>query len=289
MATTVNHEAELGVWNKVKDSTEPQDLRAYLERFPAGIYALRAQLRLDQLALDNTASRAKTEPFFRPPTAAHDDLDSTIGPFPSTFPADTAHMPEAAPLASTSAPDAAPAGMRISARKNLWLLALLGLLAFGLLLAVYVVLRSAAPDSKVVVAPAKQPEEVILETSSDAPQTAPARASAPAQVLPAKLPLSTAGTAQGAARPVFKPKTVADTQTADVTDVVPQVPPPVAYSQSSTHGPSQPGQVCADKVFIFRVACVAEQCGKDKYRQTQECIRFKEMDRAREELHKNQR
>jgi hypothetical protein len=48
-------------------------------------------------------------------------------------------------------------------------------------------------------------------------------------------------------------------------------------------GPSQPGQVCAEKVFVFRIACVAEQCTTDRYRDTPECIRFHEMEKAREE------
>lgn len=48
-------------------------------------------------------------------------------------------------------------------------------------------------------------------------------------------------------------------------------------------GPSQPGQACADKVFIFRIACLAEQCRTERYRDTPECIRFHEMEAAREE------
>jgi hypothetical protein len=54
-------------------------------------------------------------------------------------------------------------------------------------------------------------------------------------------------------------------------------------SHSNGAGPSAAGQVCADKVFIFRIACIAEQCKTDRFRQTGECLRFREMEKRREE------
>ena len=50
-----------------------------------------------------------------------------------------------------------------------------------------------------------------------------------------------------------------------------------------------PGQVCADKVFIFKIACIAEQCMTDRYARTPECIRFKDMEREREEQRNSRR
>jgi predicted MarR family transcription regulator len=50
-----------------------------------------------------------------------------------------------------------------------------------------------------------------------------------------------------------------------------------------------PGQVCADRVFIFKITCIAEQCATERYRQTRECILFKEMERSREEQRNNRR
>jgi hypothetical protein len=49
------------------------------------------------------------------------------------------------------------------------------------------------------------------------------------------------------------------------------------------------GQVCAERVFIFKIACIAEQCTTDRYRQTSECIRFKDMEREREEQRNSRR
>jgi uncharacterized caspase-like protein len=40
---------ELQFWNDVKDSDDPQDIRAYLDRFPDGAFAALAKTRLDQI------------------------------------------------------------------------------------------------------------------------------------------------------------------------------------------------------------------------------------------------
>ena len=47
-------------------------------------------------------------------------------------------------------------------------------------------------------------------------------------------------------------------------------------------GPSAAGQACADRVFVFRVACVAQQCPTDRYRNTEECVLFREAAKRRE-------
>jgi hypothetical protein len=50
-----------------------------------------------------------------------------------------------------------------------------------------------------------------------------------------------------------------------------------------------PGQVCEERVFIFKITCIAEQCLTDRYRHTTECLRFKEMEREREEQRNSRR
>jgi hypothetical protein len=70
-----------------------------------------------------------------------------------------------------------------------------------------------------------------------------------------------------------------------VATVAPRQPSAVdaAATINRSVGPSSPGQVCADRVFVFRIACVSEQCATERYRQSPECIQFREMDRNREE------
>jgi hypothetical protein len=49
------------------------------------------------------------------------------------------------------------------------------------------------------------------------------------------------------------------------------------------------GQACEDRVFIFKITCIAAQCQTDRYRHTAECVQFKEMEREREEQQRNSR
>ncbi|MES2582639.1 MAG: serine/threonine-protein kinase [Pseudomonadota bacterium] len=294
LVTTVNHEEELGHWNKIKDSTDPKDFLEYLARFPAGIYARRARQRLDQLALDNTNSRAKTVPQFRPnPDAV--DLDSTMGPFAAT------QQPSAEP--------AAPARRRSSAGSALAVgAAVCGALVLFLLLRPMLlpdeeILPSAAPPV-VVAAPNALPAPAIIEEKeSDSvplqspPSTATSRpvVVSSAAIGKASKPVVAASTALASASSPAKAKASASaapsvpaTQTVQAAPVAPREPTPAPVSNGSGAGPSAAGQVCSDKVFIFRIPCVAEQCRTDRFRQTGECIRFREMEKKREEGANNQ-
>nr|WP_281068724.1 serine/threonine-protein kinase [Ramlibacter agri] len=52
--TSVTQELELVYWKDVKDTTDPEDLHLFLEKFPTGIYADLARRRLRKLAGDGT-------------------------------------------------------------------------------------------------------------------------------------------------------------------------------------------------------------------------------------------
>ncbi len=321
LSTTVNHEAELEVWSKVKDATEPAPLRKYLEQFPTGIYARRAQHRLDQLAMANTNSQAETQPFVRsvPP---QDDPDSTIGPFPSTMPMVSQFPSDLMPLSSKEPEVAVSLQKAGQGKGQRWLFLALGGIALGLLIAFYVMLR---PSGSVVAdsgsKAAALPEEVILEQSkpsvvtpampasaaatdeaaamaaagaSKSTSAASSKVVAPTLGASAKSAVPPTGASQAASKPAAaKPKASATVSaTAPVATVDPPaapVAPSVLPPRAGGPGPSQAGQPCADRIFVFKIACIAEQCGKDKYSQSQECVRFREMDRQREEQRKNQR
>lgn len=292
LITTVNHEAELALWNDVRDSTDAADLQAYLDRFPAGIYARRAQHRLDQLALSNTFTQAKTEPQFRP-EADTSDLDSTVGPYVPTVPMEAPHQPAdpvAAPVGTTH--PAAPVPAAPAAPRKSWAPFAIGGVLCGMLV-LGVLLRPKAPvepDPRpavaapaIVVAPEPPPSAPV---AAAIPASVPAVAHAAVASSPAVHVASHAAKVASAplasvSRPV-KPKAPAIVPS-EVPQPAPREVAPVVVSQGSAPGPSMAGQICADRVFIFRIACVAEQCAKDRYRQTAECVRFKEMERKREE------
>ena len=323
LVTTVNHEEELGVWHGIKDSTVSQNFLNYLQRFPAGIYARRAQQRLEQLALDNTGTRARTEPQFRP-NPDEIDLDSTMGPFVAMMPAQDLPAKTPTPPAPVAKPKAKPdakmeaepesAAQQAPARKMWPILALAGVVCTLLVLgAVFRPTTPAVPQtlptSPAPVATDVQktsPAPMIEESASDSVEVPAIKSATPASKSaagPASAPLVKASKPAAAASSAVAsapkparskasapagPDTQTATPTAPSTPVAPREAAPAAASHSNGAGPSAAGQICADKVFIFRIACVAEQCKTDRFRQTSECLRFKEMEKKREEGANNQ-
>ena len=286
---TVNHEEELGIWNKIKDSTVSEDFVDYLARFPAGIYARRARQRLDQLALDNSFSRAKTVPQFRP-NAEDADLDSTMGPFAETQ------------------PNTVPAS--IKRRRPAWSALAVGA-AVGGVLALFLLVRpmlqpneeilTSAVPPLVMAKPDTQPAPPVIEEkeSNSILLEAPLKAAAAKPALVASVPQSkeskpvaTTSIALASASSLAKHKAsvppVPTIQAVQAAPVAPRETAPAPVSSSNGAGPSAAGQVCYDKVFIFRIACIAEQCKTDRFRQTGECMRFREMEKKREEGANNQ-
>lgn len=307
LVTTVNYEEELGLWNGIKDSTVSQNFLNYLQRFPAGIYARRAQQRLEQLALDNTGTRAPTEPQFRP-DADGVGLDSTMGPFVTMVPTDEQPVPKvvaakaAAPVAKpTKKPETKPESAELQPpRRKVWPLLALGGVAFALLV-LGVVFRPTAtvvpdapptsPTQLAVETPKTPPTPMIEESASDSVEVPAVKLANPASK-PVAAASATASNAPKSARSKASAPAVVDIQSATTTvpsaPVAPREPAPTVASHSNGTGPSAAGQVCSDKVFIFRIACVAEQCKTDRFRQTSECVRFKEMEKKREEGANNQ-
>lgn len=339
MGATINHEAELEVWNDIQDSTNSQDFVGYLRRFPSGIYARRAQLRLDQLALDDTASRAKTEPQFRPtPTPAPApapapapglDPDSTVGPFQATRPMEDTQAPRAVPppqpantpqeppadtewdFAMEEGPEPRGNNSTRVPRRRTWPLLLLGGGLLSALVAAGIFFRPlhtvdkplgvkpslAANEELIVSTPKAHPSAEVAQVAVPAPVAAPTVAEAAPSAAPVA-PTSVSRPAAHAARPA-KPK--ANPAPVAVAQDAPHEPPPMVSPSSngggnsasngnaSGVGPSAPGQVCADKMFLLRVPCIAQQCNADRFRHTAECIRFKELERRREEERNSRR
>jgi serine/threonine-protein kinase len=288
LASTVNHEAELAAWHVAKDSTDPKEFLDFLKHFPGGIYARRAQNRIYDLGAGASLEQAKTEPQFRA-TADDSGFDSTVGHFAPTRPLQTPDQtipgiagvgedpPVAEPVPTVS--DAAPP-------QNRWMLVAAGAVVVASVVAAISLIPQGGsedvPRQSVAPAPAPivQPSAVATATPASAPTSAPA-------AVPASKPAVPVTT--GASRVPTRPKTnavVASTPT-------PQAAPPAAPVQqeaatsAANHGigvgPSRPGQVCANEVFIFKIKCIADQCTTDRYRNTPECIRFKELERDREE------
>jgi len=302
LVSTVGHEAELEAWSAVRDSSDPQDFQGFLARFPSGIYARRAQQRIDTLAAGETASGAPTVPMERF-LGDDSDLATTLGYSASTLPMAAVTQTGSGSQTRPAEPAGAKPVIAVPGGKTRLVVALGALVCALVALLVFVrptgsveqVAKPALvpqavvappvglplPSAPMVAAPASMP--AVLSASSrpasasyaaSAPHVGPAKSAALAPPLPAP------------SRPV-KPRAVESLVANAPTSAGEPLPSPVA--QRIGAGPSMPGQVCADKVFIFRIACVAEQCATDRYRQTPECLRFKEMEKNREEQRNNRR
>jgi hypothetical protein len=313
--TTVNHEAELGAWNAVRASENPQDFLGFLASFPAGIYARRAQKRLSQLGAGDTLQDAKTEPQLRA-QISDPGFQSTVGGYATTRPLQPPDRagPDIAVAVVSDAPAPIPAttmGTPSVSARNVWPLIVGGTVLVGLV-ALFLNFNSDSlerqADKSVVAAEAQKLVVATLPSEPVVKALKPLAASSPA--------LTTSSTAAAApvfkvasspqadaSRPVGKTRVPSSTASAPLaaSSLVVARPAPVQTTQSEAkssvttqgqdpgQGPSMPGQACADRVFIFKITCIAEQCLADRYRHTQECIRFKQMERDREEQQNSRR
>jgi serine/threonine-protein kinase len=219
-SSTVTQELELVYWKDVKDSTDPEELQGFLERFPAGIYADLARRRLRRLAGgEQTVAAGVSQPgaataaAFGPsvfsnsafPNVEAGALPAAPAPEPAaaatgfeptqwieeeytrtvTEPQQGAPSPAPAPVA-TERPQRAPEPP-VRARKKavVPVLAGIGVLAVAGVLAMVMgrdKTEAPPPASPVAAAPAAAPEPEPASTPAVATKApeAPATASAPA-------------------------------------------------------------------------------------------------------------
>jgi eukaryotic-like serine/threonine-protein kinase len=177
--SAVTQELELVYWKDVRDSTEPEELEGFLEKFPGGIYADLARRRLRKLA--GGSSPDQTILSGAVPPSADQDLDATrmrSGTSPSTMPVSPPQS--AAVVASVAAAVAAAAAPKPEATAAPAIAA-----AAPVLPAkedyTRTIVEPRAPDS--AVAPVPIPEKEILP---DRAPLAAAEAARPAPVASAK-------------------------------------------------------------------------------------------------------
>lgn len=280
LASTVNHESELAAWHVAKDSTDAREFLDFLKHFPSGIYARRAQNRIYDLGAGAMLEQANTEPQFRA-SVQDSGYDSTVDHYAPTRPMQTPDQTVPGFMGTDLVlPVTEPSPIASGAAKapKKWTLVAAG----------------AAVVAIVVVAFSLKPQGVteVASTAPVVPRTSvsPSVAVQPAPVVQHTAPATAALASEPAAsRALPRPKTSAPAANpalqADPPTATPAQhnAPPVAANHGIGTGPSRPGQVCANEVFIFKIKCIADQCTTDRYRNTPECIRFKELERDREE------
>ena len=263
----IGQELELEYWKDIKDSTEVQDFSDFLSRFPVGIYAERARRRLERFAKNGSLEPA-TSGFARGALAPH---------AAETAPAD---LHAQLNTAAVPAPDGFGSAKARRGRKRLVATTVIVSLLVGAIAVVLWRQYDAAQSSGV------QAQWVATQAGTPAGAGAvPARSSSMPEMAPkpsAPMPPS-AGHPQAGASALGAPKlpTVKPVALAPA-PAHPSVHSPV-QSASPLVGPSSVGEACADRSFLFRIPCVAQQCAQDRYRRSQECLDFREFEQRREQ------
>lgn len=285
--STVTQEVELLYWKEIKDSLEIEDFRAFLLKFPTGIYADLARRRIKRLQHPDGepgASRSGTGTRLSVATPSGPD-DPTMKIAPSTpqpaapdeeatrmLPPRTASVPEEA-AAETGAASASQGRQR-----QVWMLgaAAVVVLALG---GIYL----GSSGSSATAPPGPTPQGTAAD--STAPRTEGARDKA-------------ASTSQ--AQPVQPAKVKPRTTTAESTPpakasspaasplLVPQPKPAVTPGEpraASRPGTStqDPEKACEGRVLFSYLNCMREQCAKPAFAQHRVCVEHREMEQRNQQ------
>lgn len=255
----IGQELELEYWKDIKDSSEAQDFTAFLSRFPAGVYAERARRRLERFAKTGSVE----------PSALGQTHEA-----PAPHAATTAPAQLEARQGATAAPEHFEQALARRGRRRL---------------AVTLVLASVLVGTAAVWL---RPQDDAGQRAEVRPQMVSTQGTAPPLNVPARLPVApaTAGRPEASLRPAAgSPQAVASgagapkspaVKPAALTIAAARVP---ASGMGPAPGPSNAGEACGDRSFLFRIPCVAQQCANDRYRLSQECVDFRELEQRREQ------
>jgi len=305
--STVTQELELVYWKDVKDSTDPEELLGFLDRFPAGIYADLARRRLRKLTgadsspdqtvlsgrsmpaspgiqesqqdLEATRAHTATTPLMAVPAApSGEDFPSTVteplvtrtpaqDPVAAAAPPEPLPMPM--PLPPPSVAPTAPARKKMSPAQY----AALGAVALAGIAALFLVGKS-GPEQTAATAVAAPAVRAKAPSAVSIAQT-PAPANAPANA--ARRPAN-AAKAKGAS-----PAPPPEGSRAVVSEPIPQRQEPRPVSTQTTAVAQNAVEACKDKMFLTREFCLAEHCEKPGSRNHPLCVKRREEAKLRED------
>ena len=316
-SSTVTQELELVYWKDIKDSTDAEEFQAFLEKFPAGIYADLARKRLRKLAsgtsgdqtvlsgmtmpgrlepdMEATRMREPTRPAQAPLVAeaqastATSTVTSTVEPQPERVQEPPPEPPQAVtPGTVIAAPAAEPPKKKapVAVMAGIGAIALAGLASMfmfgksggdGPAAAASAPVAAASAPASATAAIPVPPSSAVL--AGDAPPHA--AASAPhAAASPAKK------VASAARRPASRPSKAASASPEPVRPMATPAPRADEAPKSALPPPppaASPVDQCRDKVFLSRELCLAEHCDKPGNRNHPLCVKRREEIRLREE------
>jgi serine/threonine-protein kinase len=294
--STVTQEIELAYWKEIRHSVDSKELEGFLVKFPAGIYADLARRRLRKLSAegsspDQTVLSGNTVP---PGSPAPVELprDST----PAVIEPEPEPASEPAPVApSVAAPVTAPRRGRplVAILSSIGALAAVGVAAVMMMGKGGGDNRAAAPASAPLAAASAVPVPAIVPTvgSAGAPGVpASAAAAKSTRAAPAKRAAAADKSAPSPRRATAdaKPKSVSEAIVESRAEESPPAPrreePRPARTPSTVAAAApNPAEICADKVFLSREFCLAEQCDKPGARNHPLCLKHRQDAKLREE------
>jgi len=287
--STVTQEIELAYWKEIRDSADPQELEAFLVKFPSGIYADLARRRLRKLSAgtslpDQTILSGNTAP-----PSGQDPAEQSPGPAEpaSVFTAPVVEVPPS--------PVAAPR----RTRSLVAVLASIGALAAVGVAAVMMMGRgsgdtaAAAPASAPSAAASAVAVPAMVPTIGPAPgpgvpasavAARPAGAASAKRVAAADKPAASARRAAAVAKAKSVSEAVAESR-ADESLPVPrrEEPRPVRAPSIVAAAAPNPVETCRDKMFLSKEFCLAEECDKAGAKNHPLCVKRRQDAKLREE------
>lgn len=322
-SSLVTQEVELVYWKDIKDSTDVEDIKGFLAKFPSGIYADLARRRLRNLGVAIPAEPTTTLVLPQASrlaagipalTPAAIDTDKTLLLPKRNSPESDMHADQAKPNAEAAQaapqPSAAQAGQAApgaSPNKTVWLMA--GVAALAAVGVAFKLLSGPGPvpEPAAAMAPASS---AAPQLSASAPTSAPALAvaaqdAAPAAALPAASAARPAASAAGVvARAALAASKAAASLAAKkaafkkdkpgrddgATSSVPsqqaaRAAPSVPSATPGTGG--SPRAACEDRMLFAFQSCMSEQCARPVFTQHPICIERRGMEERRREAERN--
>jgi len=286
--STVTQEIELAYWKEIRETADPEELEAFLVKFPAGIYADLARRRLRKLSAG---------------TSLPDQTNLSGNTLPPSG-QDPAGLPPAPEPASDFTPpivEVLPAPVAAPRRRRslVPVLASIGALAAVSVAAVMMMGKggsdtgAAAPASAPSAAASAVAVPAMVPTIGPAPGPgvpASAIAAKPAGAAPAKRAAAAdkpAGSERRAAAGA-KAKSVSEAIVESRAEESPpaphrEEPRPVRSPTVVAAAAPNPVEACRDKIFLSREFCLAEQCDKPGARNHPLCVQRRQDAKLREE------
>jgi serine/threonine protein kinase len=291
--SVVTQEVELVYWKDIKDSSDPSDLRGFLAKFPAGIYADLARRSLKRLSVAQDEEATLVTPAAAVRVA-------TVGTLPDASP-DVDARSEASPVSvsATTVPRISEArvvgGLRVFGLHPVWGMgAVIALVGLGFYF-------SAAPEQptealplstpSTQAAPSLQPAtstasgtEMILETiAATAVVVSPAPAPATAAPTPAKLskPLASKPAIASAPSDTKPSANGPETQASKLASSPAEPVNPVKSAKAIA-----PSVACEDRWLLAFQSCMNTQCAKPEFSRHPVCVERYELNQRRRDADK---